>query len=1198
MSAVLLASTIKGTLIDVTDVETDPIDSTGATGTSITTTHFAGVEQVFDSFGNVYVLVAAQSSAGPKTSLYVCADPIVGPGHTATCRVLPFQGFQILEFAAWGNVDFSTPGDVVDEVAPSDDELFLGPVVPDAVDRLVLTAFGWATGTSVLASIDSGFTINQQLTNPPIVFYPGHAAAWKVVSTTDPVSATWSIGGTARTIVGVMAVFATIVPPPEPIEDDLCASREEPILFASVASSEADREWYAVVDLPDRDEYYGGWKDDRLLSVSEIRRSLAGPDLDYQIGTFSAEFADDDYRIREYLITDPSKFYTRLEIEAYLISPSGRKVENIAALIATGLVDTDPEFDTRPQAMTVRLACRDRLGVAMGWTNTGQSQVPRRALNGTTLPGVSLLADGKAAWIPWGDLTTNQIVPSGFMPPEPFGIVQIGAFWQAGYAPGNPAVAPVTNVQATTLPGGNVPDITYEVQVFAVDAQNRTSSPEPFSEGYAGGGTPVTVVIPDQIIEVTWDPSPTAVRYFVVLKRLNNAVEQILETTATSIQFDSADPNGPTAGAVFPVPFFNYYAARAKEGPIVSAWHDTYDLSVPYYTPPNFPAIFAPSYQLPNGHVRPMWIKWIPNGASAYQVRKVHPGGFPPYVFNLLASSLDENGYLRFYEDWVDNDALSLAQLNERPTGRVQPMYTRDVVIPDGRAAKEFLLGGCAIKSVDDWYYDPDPNGEDPSVIQINQGDNTDFLFPADDTSWDSVIPNRYVDVIGTDNITRRFSFGYAFGEKGTLIASGISMLTVNMRGVESVGDSSGDLITDLHDQTQHLLNYFVVASGEGYTSGLWGPKPTQGLAGLPIVNAETFDAVKAMREGELAGGIVGCGVTGALGEFVDVSTELKRWMVSGDFRMGPNRQWQIVAHALNSSLSPLFITNELTDVYDIHNRTFKPIPKLSELQNLFTYRSSRDLIDTGWLVDNQVYANQESIDNWRIRKRGEDLNFNYIEAPTVVGHIFGKHVTRRANVPMYVTLEGGICLLGDEFDIGAYFNLKHWRGVADGGWEDRPMWVLSQTLDPATLRVRMECLDVTDLISTNDALLEGLMDIQLGGSWYNSPVIESDLETVDAFEYWDMRFPWSKFPDGTTLTARIWGAVPSGVIMRCHIYDPILDTIVATDPTVFSATSFELHTFAVPVASDDTTYRLRAVVSSGTDQAVNFKGMLRPDLP
>lgn len=992
------------------------------------------------------------------------------------------------------------------------------------------------------------------------------------------------------------------IPPPEPVYEDLCTTTQEPVLMVSVAPPGQDIEWFSQTDLPHDTSYYGGFKPDRVLAVSEVKRSLAGAALDYQVGTFNVEFADEDYAIREMLTASQGQFFSRWEIDAYMATPSGMNARVTALHIATGLVDTDPEFDSRPEAMTVRMSCRDRLGVAMGWTLTDQTKLPRRVISNTTLPGVGTVMNGKSGWLPWGVLTNNYVAPSGLTPPLPNGIAARGStlagpYWTAGYAPWDQTIAPVTGLVLTAVAGGDCPERDFAIQVFPVDANDNVGDPTP----YILGDMLVTSATPDRTMRADWVASPNAVKYYVVMSANYFGwlrPQQILETTGTFVEFNHA-PDFPATGALAtgavppPIWIYNYYTARSKDGLFTSLWHTEYD-------PVLYPAQFAISFGLPNGKTRPVRLYWDPTGAPSYQVRKTAAGpGFTPRIFDVLPSSL-ESGLLYWDDDWNDADALPIPDPNLRASGRVKVEYSRDVELADGQIYHELFIAGCPIKGVDNWLYDP---GGDPSNVEMNQNDGTVFLFPKSGTAWDGVNPTRYRDIQGTDGITRRYTMGYALAgtAKGDLVASGISIVTVDLQGIEDVGDGSGAVITDLHDQLVHFLNYFVVASGEGYTSGLWGTAPTQGYDDLPIVNTTSFDEVKAMREAELAGGIVGAGITGAHGEFVNVSDELKRWMVSGDFRLGPNRDWQIVCRALDTSLSPLFISNILTDKYDIQNRTFKPTPRLSELQNIFKYRSSRDYVNEGWLVDDQDYVNQDSIDNWRIRKQGEDLNFNYIEDALVVGHILGKHTSRRADAPMYATFEGGLCQVSDEYDIGKYFNLTHWRGVGVGGWEDRAMWIISSALNPDTKRVRLECLDVTELISSNNGLLEGLVDIQLGGSWYNSPTVGGTPATVDAYEYWEMRFPWSAFPTGTTLTARMWAAtVPSGVTVSLELYDVDNAVVVATDPTPFVGpiTSFTLHTFQMPTSLVDVTYRLRAVVTGGSGQSVMFKGMLRPNLP
>lgn len=999
----------------------------------------------------------------------------------------------------------------------------------------------------------------------------------------------------------VRLTVAEFIPP----VDDLCGSTDEPLTFCSVrVPGEDNPKWYSVVDLPDDDTYYGGWKEDRLLNVSEIRRSLSGPNSDYQIGTFQIELADDDYAIRSQISSAAGRFYSKWEVEAYLVTPAGRKLQYDATKIATGLVDSDPTYDNQTAGMSVQLSCRDRVGISMGWTNVGQSKLPRRVISNTTLPGVVPAMVGKGAPIPWGRLSSEIVVPEGFVPPIPSGISARGAFidqfgpptyWVGGYAPWNQTVPAVTGLALSAGAGGDCPERQFAVQVFPVDASNNVGDPSPF----VPGDTTVTLSAGNQTVHVSW--SGIAAKYYVVLYAnwFGWRAQQIIETTGLSCDFDHAfdtpDPGtGYATGAVrVPAAPFYYYSARSKISSIVSDWHEV-------AFPTEWPEQFARSITLPNGKTRPSRLYWVPvvSGADTYQVKKRGAGG-APIIFDMLPSSL-EDGLLYWDDDYNDSDALVAGADDERAAGRLKGFYTRDVDLPDGNTWREIMLAGVPIKDVSSWYYDP---GGDPENIEVNQGNGTDFLIPkAGTTEWPSVLgAARYRDIVGTDGVTRRYMMAYAKGVKGDLIASGTSVITFDVEGVEANGDCEGDLIEDLHDQTVHELNQFVVASGEGYTSGDWLPAPTQSEDDSLIVDVDSFTALKEMRQAEVPGGLVAAGVTGFNGELIDVSEWLKRRCMSGDFRMGPSLTWQIKAAAINQNLSPLFIDTELSDVYDIHTRTFKPTPRLTELQNVFEYRHKRDSATGNWLVDNQTYRNEESIANWGIVKQGEDLSFHYIEDAAVVDLIRSRHVSRRSNAPMYVVGEFGLCQLSSTFDIGEYFKLTHWRGVGSQGWSNRLMWIISHTFIPSTKRVRLECLDVTDLLGTSRtyAILEALMDIDLGGSWYNSPSLStSGTQTVDAYEYRDRQFPWSDFPDGTTLTARVYGAVPSGVSMTLQIYDPDADSVVATDPTAYTSSSFVLHTFQLPSSTTDKQYRLRAVVTGGSGNQVQFLGALRPDLP
>jgi hypothetical protein len=248
--------------------------------------------------------------------------------------------------------------------------------------------------------------------------------------------------------------------------------------------------------------------------------------------------------------------------------------------------------------------------------------------------------------------------------------------------------------------------------------------------------------------------------------------------------------------------------------------------------------------------------------------------------------------------------------------------------------------------------------------------------------------------------------------------------------------------------------------------TGAWNNTPTMGFDSICVINEESFATLKAMRETEIAGGIVSAGGFGANGEQIDVTEGLKQFMVSGDFRLGPNRFWQIAAFAIDENLTVDDLSTPLTDEFDIHTRTMKPMPKLAELQNILPYRYARNYVQDRWDADNQLYTNQDSIDRWRVSQIAEAFEFHFITEATLADFMIQKHARRRGDAPTYISLEGSLCLMSAEYDVGRYVPITHWRGVqVPSGYVDRPLWILASTFNPATRRVRLDCMDVAYLV-------------------------------------------------------------------------------------------------------------------------------------
>lgn len=853
--------------------------------------------------------------------------------------------------------------------------------------------------------------------------------------------------------------------------ESFCGAVEDPIFFASWQPGNGETYWHAETALDDPDTYFGGWKDDRLLKVSEVRRSLSGNTHTIEVGNFDITLADEDYAIRTILASEPGKYWSQRPVELYAVTPTARRAGLDARKVATGFIDTDPAYDTEKSAMSVRLRMKDRLGISQGWTPFGQQMVPRRVINQITLPGALPSVVGQAAPLPYGYLSSN-VAPSGVAPVPVVGANPIyGAFtdgirWYAGYGSLGDGVVSASGVNVVVGAGGalplGVPGDEYFVQVYAVAADGRIADPFPYSPFDAS-----VVVSPGmQTVDVTWAASPDAAKYYVYLGTGEPGIRwsQWLETTFVSASFD----RGPASGAPANYDNITIGARPALEG---QRWRYGIRSRVGSSRSEVAEGMWGiTNVQLPNGRFRPLLPSWenVPAadsyellrgsiGATTWDRRWIVPAGqFLP--------TLD---FIYGTDDMRDTGVEYVGAEESRAAGALLCTYVGDEVLPDQQIWRRLLIAGCAVKGVTDWYFDPGGSG----AVQINPSDGTEFLFPKNDDTgaWPSFFMNKFRDVIGTDGVTRRYTFGYARGTAGDLIASGTGRVTVNLWGIETFGTGHGEVIHHLIDQFQHVLQNVVLVSGEGYTSGPWLPMPTLGPDGVCAISSEGFEDLKNFRNEELfaqtgVAEFFGAGVVGAYGRQITVSEELKRWCTCGDMRIGVNRHWQITLNALRGAGAVEAVPVEI-DEFNIHERSLKIEPRISELANVFPYKYRRNYAVDGWEVDNQTFINEGSIARWQTRQEREPLELHYLRNDTIARHAVGFYNFRSSDVRSYVTFEGDLCLLDPEYDVGEYIRLQHWRGIGPSGWSGRPLWILSSTLIPDTRRVRLTCLEVDFLV-------------------------------------------------------------------------------------------------------------------------------------
>lgn len=147
---------------------------------------------------------------------------------------------------------------------------------------------------------------------------------------------------------------------------DPCAAPEEGEDLADVGQPLLFIRWipedealpYGEIDLPDPDTYYGGNKQGRLLSVSTLRRALAGPSFDYEAGRFDVTIADPDRTVRALLGGGTSQYWTERHVGVYMVSDPGRRMQIAPRLIGYGVVEEAPTFN----GLSVTLHLKDFVG--------------------------------------------------------------------------------------------------------------------------------------------------------------------------------------------------------------------------------------------------------------------------------------------------------------------------------------------------------------------------------------------------------------------------------------------------------------------------------------------------------------------------------------------------------------------------------------------------------------------------------------------------------------------------------------------------------------------------------------------------------------------------------------------------------------------------------------------------------------------
>ena len=422
------------------------------------------------------------------------------------------------------------------------------------------------------------------------------------------------------------------------------------------------------------------------------------------------------------------------------------------------------------------------------------------------------------------------------------------------------------------------------------------------------------------------------------------------------------------------------------------------------------------------------------------------------------------------------------AQPIDQGDGQCPCIYVGDQVV-GADTYRKFLIAGHACKSIDEIYVDNNPQNIATDATQAGTGGI--WLVPGY-AGWLAAFGNSnlYEDINGNRYCVVYGKVGCAGPDKGAGAQApnddGSMPLAFSVQGIESRGDGTGVLITDIHAQYLHCLQNWVLQS---YASGQWLPSPTfVDDAALPMIDEGSFAAASLIAHQRVSGGYRGDFIIGATafngtakvgGKLVTLRDVVAQFNVSADVDFGFNRHMQIMV-SMEAELVSAIGPTGIDAVQDIFDKSFSIEDKLEEQFNSYIYQHTQDYFGrdpSGWRFQD-TDKNDESIDGYQEEKIAPVLQLamirgvnrpsdwsGYAQGSLTAIDVVGRRLRRTKSPPRYATWTMG--WNGMNFELGDIIQVTHFDGIGPGGWTNRPVRIVSITSQPEDFSVVIRGYDM-----------------------------------------------------------------------------------------------------------------------------------------
>lgn len=342
------------------------------------------------------------------------------------------------------------------------------------------------------------------------------------------------------------------------------------------------------------------------------------------------------------------------------------------------------------------------------------------------------------------------------------------------------------------------------------------------------------------------------------------------------------------------------------------------------------------------------------------------------------------------------------------------------------------------------------PGGIRIADAECNAGAN--LLVPTIGTGWASVFGAPvYRDING-----HRYTVIYARGVIGEKASLDEQPLFVNVHGIETVGDGTGTVLTNMIDQYLHALQNWLIGN---YQTGPWLSSPVfPDEPTLPQINAESFAKAKAVSEARVPGGYVGAANFGLDGNFQSVRDAIAKFNLCADVNSGFNFKTQFMVSMQAEDITGLGLSQSVTQTRDILRDSFSVQSLVAEFFNRVPFMYGI-LPESGTFILYSEVKDPDSITKSLETRSAAIRELPFVRSAPVAFDIASRFLLRSSEVPRKASWQMGMS--GLNFELGDIVLVTHIDGIGENGYEATPMRVTRQDYDPQNFTVSVEAYDV-----------------------------------------------------------------------------------------------------------------------------------------